>query len=83
MVTKKLAAIIKEEKPDLDNLAKRRQGEVTLSWLALARLVDITPDSYRIEWNLQAAATAGIDKESVAKKLAERDRRTVGDIEWG
>ncbi len=83
MVTNKFAAVIKESYLALDIFARRRQGEVTLSWLALARLVDITPDSFRIEWNIPEAAKAGIDKESVARKLAERDRRPRADIEWG
>ena len=69
--------------PHAEFFAKRRQGEVTIGWVALARLADLTQDSYRVEWNLPEAAKAGIDKELVLQKLAERDRRPGADVEWG
>ena len=82
MLAKRLAAIVKESHPGLDVYARRRQGEVTLSWLALARIVDLTADSYRIEWNIPEAAKANIDKDAVARKLAERERKPGAEIEW-
>ncbi len=83
MLTKRLAAVVKESYPGLDVYARRRQGEVTLSWLALARIVDLTADSYRIEWNIPEAAKANIDKDAAACKLAERERKPGAEIEWG
>ncbi len=65
------------------NFANRRQGEVKFGWVALARLADLTPDSYRIEWNLPEAAKANINKEMVLQRLTERDRKPGADIEWG
>ena len=41
------------------------------------------PYARRVEWNLPEAAKAGINKELVLQKLAERDRRPGADVEWG
>ncbi len=49
----------------------------------MARLADLTQDSYRIEWNLPEAAKANINKEMVLQRLTERDRKPGADIEWG
>ena len=83
MVTKRLAAVLKKTHPALDLYAKRRQGEVTISWVALARLTDISPDSYRIEWNLAEANAKHIDMDAITLKLAERDKKPGADIVWG
>jgi hypothetical protein len=83
MATKKFTAILKEQSPGKDFFAKRGQGQVCHKWLPLARLVDITADGYRIEWNFEAADSAGVNKSEVVRILAERDRDTAGSIEWG
>ena len=83
ILTKKLATVLHEHYPQAELFANRRQGEVKIGWVALARLADLTQDSYRIEWNLPEAAKANINKELVLQKLTERDRKPGADIEWG
>jgi hypothetical protein len=83
ILTKKLATVLHELHPQAELFANRRQGEVKLGWVALARFADLTPDSYRIEWNLPEAAKANINKETVLQRLTERDRKPGADIEWG
>ena len=83
ILTKKLATVLHELHPQAELFANRRQGEVKIGWVALARLADLTQDSYRIEWNLPEAAKANINKEMVLQKLTERDRKPGADIEWG
>ena len=83
ILTKKLANVLHELYPQAELFANRRQGEVKIGWVALARLADLTQDSYRIEWNLPEAAKANIDKETVLQRLTERDRKPGADIEWG
>ena len=83
ILTKKLATVLHELYPQAELFANRRQGEVKLGWVALARFADLTPDSYRIEWNLPEAAKANSNKETVLQRLTERDRKPGADIEWG
>ena len=83
ILTKKLATVLHELHPQTELFANRRQGEVKLGWVALARIADLTPDSYRIEWNLTEAAKANINKDIVLQRLTERDRKPGADVEWG
>lgn len=47
-----------------------------------ARIMDVTPDGFRVQWNLELVRDLGLDKDSLAREFIDATD-PQGCVSWG
>ena len=83
ILTKRLATIIKDSKPNDDVRAKRSDGIVEVNRCPMAKILVEGPIDYRIEWNLNKIAEFELDREAITTKLGTGSPSSAEVVSWG
>ena len=82
-LTKKLAAIIKDLKPEDDIRPKRAEGVVQINRCPIAKINLKGPVEFDIVWNLNRIAELDIDKAAVLSRLELGAPSSGAAVSWG
>lgn len=62
--------------------ARKQDFSVSRDWIPFAKIVDLTPDSFAIRWNLDAVGATTLDRDACARDfIASVDPQT--QVSWG
>ena len=67
----------------MDVFAKKRDGQICHKYLALARILVLSDEEVKIDWNLELVAKLDIDGAALVTRLLESDRNAAQTIAWG
>lgn len=62
--------------------SRRQDFSVSRDWVPFARVVDITSDSFGIQWNLEALRDHGIERAAITKDFTD-STDPQGQMPWG
>ena len=83
ILTKRLANLIKEVKPNEDTRAKRADGIVEINRCPIAKIVLLGPVDFRIEWNLNKIVEMDIDRAAMLSKPESGSPSSAEAVSWG
>ena len=83
LVCRKFAARLRVAAPDGRFFHKKAESLIAMGWVPIVRILDVTADTYRVEWNIPKATDMGLGRRAIETALTAELTDPGAAVQWG